>query len=143
MHLTLSASGPAEPAEVWERYVRPSLWSGWSPQVRRVQTDAATGDRLRAGSTGTVLGPPGIGVRFVVEDLDEQARTWHWRVRPATLSVPLPVSLRLGHGVVGSPAGTSTWLTLTGPPALVLAYAPVARWALHRLVHAGPVAPTA
>ena len=32
-------------------------------------------------------------------------------------------------------AGTLTWLRLTGPLPLVMAYAPVARLALHRLVH--------
>ncbi len=134
MKLTLTARGTAAPDEVWDRYLRPSRWSEWSPQIRRVDV---TNDRLEPGLTGTVRGPLGWGVPFRVEAVDatSSVRSWTWRVSVG------PVSLRLEHTVVpldvGSAADerrTLTTLQIHGPAPVVAAYAPLAQLALGRLV---------
>jgi hypothetical protein len=127
VHLSLDVVGPATPELVWQRYARPARWSEWSPQIRRV--DCAD-EELRAGSTGRVHGPPGVAVDFTVLALDAAARTWSWQVRVLLVGV----RLHLEHGVDEDELGVRTWLRLHGPAPVVLAYAPVARWALHRLV---------
>ncbi|MBO1754404.1 SRPBCC family protein [Allobranchiibius sp. CTAmp26] len=121
----LSASGSATAADAWERYARPELWSTWSPQIRGVETDA---DRLAAGVTGTVVGPLGVRVAFVVDSFDEATMRWAWTARVG------PVRMQLVHGVDAAPGGCSTWLRATGAWPVLAAYLPIARWALHRLV---------
>jgi hypothetical protein len=116
-------------AEVWERYVRPDLWSSWSPQIQRVEIEV---DRLVAGAAGRVVGPLGVYVDFTIDALDEAAREWSWSVRPGLLARP---TLRLAHGVLARDGGSETWLRVSGPLPVVLGYLPVARLALHRLVH--------
>lgn len=126
--LTLHATGTAAPAEVWERYAVPARWPGWSPQITGVDLAA---DRLAAGLSGRVRGPLGVAVPFTVEEVDEAARRWSWRVGVG------PVRVRLLHWVAEGPGGgTTTGLRLSGPAPLVLAYAPAARLALARLVRA-------
>ena len=129
VHLSLAATGPATPELVWERYVRPARWSEWSPQIRRVD---CVDDELRAGSTGRVHGPFGVAVDFTVVALDPVARTWSWQVRVLLVGV----RMHLEHGVEDDELGARTWLRLHGPAPVLLAYAPLARWALHRLVRA-------
>ncbi|MGY1708957.1 SRPBCC family protein [Geodermatophilus sp. SYSU D00758] len=124
--LTLHASGPESPAEVWDRYARPARWREWSPQISRVEVP---GERLAAGLRGRVFGPVGPGLPFEVEAVDDAAREWAWTVGVG------PVRVRLLHWVAPAPAGgTTTGLRLTGPAPLVLGYAPLARLALGRLV---------
>ena len=125
LSVTVRARGAAPPAEVWDRYVRPERWASWSPQIRSVQVPAAV---LTPGLRGTVHGPAGLRVSFVVEDVDAGAGQWSWRVHAG------PVSLRLAHRVWARPTGTATSLLLHGPAPVVLGYLPVARLALHRLV---------
>lgn len=122
-----SAEGPAPPVEVWERYAEPGRWAGWAPQIRRVRTDAA---RIAPGVTGTVHGPLGVRVGFVVTAVDEDARTWVWDVHVG------PVRMHLRHGVEARGGGSRTWLTIRGPALVLAAYLPVARIALRRLVAA-------
>jgi len=132
--LALSASGPLSPDVVWERYARPALWSTWAPQISRVEV--AT-QRLAGGETGRVFGPLGFGVDFRVDAWDEAERVWSWTVRPrppAWPSAPSP-RLNLRHGVEPEGDGTRTWLLVSGFAPYVLAYLPVARLALRRLVH--------
>ena len=132
--LYLAATGPRPADEVWERYAQPGLWSTWAPQIRRVDVDVA---RLGGGEAGRVHGILGLSADFEVDSWDETARHWSWTVRPRAALlpvVPMP-RLHLGHGVRATEAGTLTWLRLTGPAALVVPYAPLARLALHRLVH--------
>ncbi len=132
--LYLAATGPRAAEEVWERYAQPALWSTWAPQIRRV--DLAV-ERLRAGEAGRVHGPLGLAADVEVDTWDETSRHWSWTVRPRPPLlhvVPTP-RLHLSHGVRATDAGTLTWLRLTGPLPLVVSYAPVARVALHRLVH--------
>jgi hypothetical protein len=69
-----------------------------------------------------------VGLRFTVLTVDEAQHEWCWRVRLG------PFRLRLEHGVTGHLTGSSTWLRLHGPLPVLLAYAPVARSALARLV---------
>jgi hypothetical protein len=128
--LFLEAAGPARVAESWERYAQPARWPTWAPQVLRVRVD---GDRARIhpGMTGEVRSflPPAAA--FVITAVDELSRTWSWRV---TLG---PLWLTLDHRVDPClDGGTTTWLRLRGPLPVVLAYAPLARLALHRLVRA-------
>jgi len=132
--LYLAATGPRPSDEVWDRYARPALWSTWAPQIRRVDVDT---ERLGGGETGRVHGPLGFSADFEVDTWDEEARRWSWTVRPRAALLPgVPVPrLHLGHGVLSTEAGTLTWLRLSGPLPLVVPYAPVARLALHRLVH--------
>ncbi|WP_214406284.1 SRPBCC family protein [Pseudonocardia lacus] len=125
MEASTGASGPAAAEVVWERYAQPRRWPGWAPQIRRVETAAA---RIAPGVTGTVRGPFGLPVRFVVTAVDEVARRWAWDARVG------PVRLHLRHGVDRDGPGTRTWLTARGPAPVLMAYLPLARFALHRLV---------
>ena len=124
--ITLRTSGSAPVNCVWQRYADTREWSTWSPQIRRVSTDGR--QRIVPGLTGTVHGPAGIAVHFVVLDVDEEERTWTWQVRWG------PVTLRLEHSVTSKGTCSATALTMRGPLPVLLTYAPLARLALHRLV---------
>ena len=123
--LTLHAAGSAGPDEAWDRYARPARWTQWAPQITRVDTAA---ERIAAGVTGRVVGPAGVSVDFVVDEVDEVARTWAWTVRR------LVVTLHLRHSVTAAGDGSATALIVRGPLPVVVAYAPIARYALGRLV---------
>ncbi len=125
---SIGASGPCPPEKAWERYADPQLWSTWSPQIRRVETDT---ERLRVGTTGTVHGPVGVRVDFEVTAFDEETMRWAWSVRCG------PIRMDLWHGINSRPTeqGCSTWLKARGAWPILAAYLPVARIALHRLVH--------
>ena len=126
MNRRLAAVGPAEPDVVWDRYIHPEQWSGWSPQIRGV--DSADSP-VQAGSRGRVHGPLGVRVDFVVLDVDHEKRCWNWRV------VLLGgIGLTLGHAVEQRGSGTRTTLDISGPAPIVLGYAPMAYLALTRLV---------
>jgi hypothetical protein len=123
---TLHATGPLDPAAVWERYAVPAHWPEWSPQITGVELPVP---RLAAGVGGRVRGPLGVALPFVVDEVDEEARTWAWTVTAG------PVRLHLVHWVTAAPGGGSTTgLRTTGPAPVVLAYAPLAQLALSRLV---------
>jgi hypothetical protein len=127
---TLTATGRAPADEVWRRYIEPSAWPSWSPQIRRVDPV----DRLRVGSRGIVHTIFGVGVPFEVTALDDLSRSWSWRAQ-----LPLGFTLRLTHVVSDAPAqqsaaGTRTTLTIEGFPLVVLPYLPLAQFALSRLV---------
>lgn len=137
MKRALAAVGPADPALAWERFADLTAWPEWSPQIRAVSSAEM---RLRPGLTGVVHGWGGLEVPFTVESVDEAARRWVWSVRPTRAGVALPGllqhlgTMRLEHEVAPSGRGTLTTLIVTGAPPVVLAYAPVAEWALRRLV---------
>jgi len=126
MDVTIGACGRVPAAEVWERYVVPARWPEWAPQIVRV---AASTARIVRGTTGQVHGPLGLRVDFTVTEVDEAARTWAWDVVLGLLR------LHLRHGVELDGAGSSTWLAVRGPAPVLTVYLPVARIALHRLVH--------
>jgi polyketide cyclase/dehydrase/lipid transport protein len=124
--LTLHATGPVGPGEVWERYAVPARWPEWAPQITGVEVPVA---RLAAGVRGRVRAPLGMALPFVVETVDEAARRWSW-----TVSVG-PVRMHLLHWVTQGPGGGSTTgLRISGPAPLVVGYAPPARLAIGRLV---------
>ncbi len=124
--LTLHATGPLPPAEVWERYAEPARWPTWAPQITGVEVPVP---RLAAGVTGRVRGPVGVTLSFAVESVDEAARRWSWTVTAG------PVRLRLLHWVSEGPdGGSTTGLRITGPLPVVAGYAPLAQVAISRLV---------
>ena len=132
MKLTVGATGRAGVDEVWDRYIHPQRWSEWSPQISSVDCSDET---IRAGSIGTVHGPCGIGVDFEILQVDQENRCWSWRVHAAF------VTLELVHRVLPGPpgdqagaVGSKTTLDISGPPPVVIGYAPIARLALSRLV---------
>ena len=128
MKLTISATGAADPDEVWDSYVHPSRWSRWSPQIRSVDYPDKV---IAAGGNGTVHGPCGMPVAFDILDVDHEKRGWSWAVRIAV------VRLTLEHRVAAQGSRTVTELVIDGPAPIVLGYAPIARIALARLVRAG------
>ncbi|MGY1773995.1 SRPBCC family protein [Blastococcus sp. SYSU D00813] len=123
---TLHASGPRLPSEVWDRYRYLDRWHEWAPQITGVDCPQRL---LTAGARGRVRGPGGVALPFTIDAVDPSARSWSWTVGAG------PVRLRLHHWVTDGPdGGTTTGLRTTGPAPLVLGYAPLAQWALHRLV---------
>lgn len=129
MKLTVRASGPAAPDLVWDRYLRPTRWPEWAPQIRSVDYPDEV---ISAGGTGVVHGPCGISVHFEIDDVDGEGRQWSWRAKLAG------ITLALGHTVgpdgSGTSQGTLTTLDISGPAPVVVGYAPIARIALERLV---------
>ena len=124
--LTLHATGPVGPAEVWDRYLRPARWPEWSPQISRVE---ATAPRIAQGVTGRVHDPLRTSVPFVVDEVSDAARWWSWQVTVG------PTRLGLAHWVSAGPdGGTTTGLRISGFAPLVLGYAPLALLAIKRLV---------
>lgn len=121
----VSVTGTAPVETVWQRYTRPALWPTWSPQIRSVEYEHPT---LRPGTKGVVRTVVGFGVPFTIEEVDVADRTWSWHVEA------LGLRLHLAHGVLAHPAGSETWLEVTGPPVVGPAYARVATLALRRLV---------
>jgi hypothetical protein len=163
VHLSLHVTGSADPATAWERYADLDAWSQWSPQIQRVDTgpvhevggevgpEGADEDgeqealdeseplppppgtdpaprRIAPGLRGVVIGPVGLQVPFEVLTVDEPAMQWSWRVRAAL------TELTLEHSVAPDATGCRTDLTIIGPAPLVVGYAPLARFALTRLV---------
>lgn len=126
----MGARGRAPAGLVWTRYLRPALWSTWSPQIVSVDYP---GEQLAAGSGGTVHGWLGLRVGFTVDEVDLINRAWSWTVR-----LPLGVRLALRHTVSADGAGSRTGLVVDGPLPVVLAYAPLARIALQKLVTPSP-----
>lgn len=89
----------------------------------------AGGRELVPGLIGTVIGPGGVRVGFVVLSVDQANRTWLWRAHWG------PASLTLHHAVIERPTGgTIAVLELVGSAPVVLAYLAPARWALRSLV---------
>ena len=138
MRTTVRATGPARPAAVWDKYVRPKRWSEWSPQIRSVDYPE---EIITAGSTGVVHGPCGVAVRFEIDEVDQVSRQWSWRVEVAGIAMTLGHSVMPHESTTGGSAtstnddgGTTTTLVIEGPAPVVLGYAPLARIALERLV---------
>lgn len=131
--IQVGATGSASVPEVWHRYVTPQRWPQWSPQIQRVE-GVEPSRPVTAGTTGRVVGPMGVPIPFRVSAVDPAARRWAWRVRVGGLV------LTLDHGVDAldvDPSGlgrTRAWVRIAGPAPMVLAYAPLARVALSRLV---------
>ncbi|MFD0052807.1 SRPBCC family protein [Streptomyces sp. NPDC127168] len=123
--LTIHAVGPIDADTAWQRYTRLDAWASWAPQIRYVHADRRL---LAPGLTGQVESVARIKVPFRVEAVDDERRTWSWRVKVG------PVRIRLHHEVHASEGGCRTDLTMNGPGLVLAAYAPLARFALRRLV---------
>ena len=65
---------------------------------------------------------------FSIDAFDEGQRTWDWSV------YVVGKRIRLQHGVVADGPRCRAWATIGLPFPLALAYAPVMKLALHRLV---------
>ncbi len=116
---------------MWRRYAEPALWATWAPHIRGVDYPLA---RLLADTAGTVCGPLGLRVPFTVDAIDEQSKTWAWTVHLRLWGRAM-VTVSLAHGVEEHGEGCATWLRLHGAWPVVLGYAPVAWYAMRRLVH--------
>jgi hypothetical protein len=129
--IRLEAHGDASRDTVWDRYVEPTRWPRWSPQMRRVEVDGAR-QRLMPGITGRVYSYGPLPVRFTVTAVNEEAGTWSWAVGFG------PVQLELDHSVAAADLadgrGSVAALTLRGPWPVLVVYAPLAQLALRRLV---------
>lgn len=112
--MRLTVRGPRPAAEVWADYAQIARWPVWAPHMTSVEADA---ERLAVGVTGRVHGGP-VRLRFRVTAVDEDARTWTWRV----------LGIEVVHAVRAIPGGCLT--TFDGPAP----YLPVAWVALRRLV---------
>lgn len=123
----VTTTGPAAVDVAWARYADLRLWPRWAPQIRAVE---APRRRLRAGLRGVVHAPLGLRVPFVVEEVDDDARTWRWTVRVAGTAVSMT------HDLTATPRGTRAGLTVHGPAIVALAYRLPARVALRRLCRA-------
>lgn len=131
MSLRIEASGAAEPATVWERYTRPSLWATWAPQIRRVVVrDRAPDEPIAPGVRGVVHGPLVVRVPFEVVDVDAVAHRWTWRVGVG------PAAVTMDHGVeaIAGGHGSTAWVEIHLPAPIAAGYAPIARLALRRAV---------
>lgn len=132
--MLVTAHGPAHPEDAWQRYVVPALWPVWAPQIRAVRLAPASpgtlDDPVVPDVRGSVLGPPPLRVSFRVLAVDADAHRWAWRVGVGPLAVTLEHGVNPGPGGVGSTA----WARIRLPRPLAAPYAPVARWALRRLV---------
>lgn len=127
METTVEAIGPAPAGAVWERYMDPTRWSSWAPQIDGVEYSE---QRLTADTTGRVRGPMWTHVDFEIVSVDEAEWTWTWNAWFQFRAL----SLVLTHGVASRPDGCRTWVTIRGSRALIVPYAPVAKLALMRLV---------
>lgn len=125
--MKVSATGPADAAEVWRRYTSPAAWPGWAPQITRVDADH---DPIRPATRGVVHGPLLVRVPFRILDVDATARRWSWRVGVG------PLGLRMEHGVDESPTGSVAWVEIHAPTVLALPYRPLATLALRRVTEA-------
>lgn len=123
MRTRIETTGPATARDMWEAYAEPGRWHEWAPQIRAVRPL----ERLHPGLRGKVEGLFGVRVPFEVIEVDEPAGRWTWRVELG------PARLTIAHEV----ADGRTAVEIDGPAPLVIAYAPVARLALSRLVHTG------
>lgn len=127
MRQSIQVRGTSSPELAWERYYYFAKWSEWSPLIQSVESDD---EHLQPGRTGTVRGPCELGIKFTVIAVDEQARTWDWKVVVPVLGS----TLRLHHAVTEDMNGCATELIIEGAALLVLGYLPLARLALTRLV---------
>lgn len=120
MRTRVEARGPASAKAMWSAYSHTGRWRLWAPHIQRVDPEGP----LVAGMRGVVHGPAGSNARFEVTSVDPPNGRWTWRVRSG------PVRLTIDHEV----ADGMTAVVIDGLAPFVLAYAPVARLSLERLV---------
>lgn len=124
MRTLIEAHGAASKDAMWSRYADPDRWREWAPQIRAVHAQGP----VRVGLSGDVVGFLGLRADFLVTAVDADAGHWSWRVRGGI--GPVRVTLEIDHEVADGRAA----LRVRGPAPAVIAYEPVARLALARLV---------
>ena len=128
--LTVRARGPRSADSAWERYADLDRWTDWAPQIRGVDTDGRR--RLEPGLRGRVRGPAGIGCPV------RRRRRERGRADVGMDGAPRSGAVAVHHEIhpqgPGDESGSVTVLRLHGPLPVLVGYAPVARFALHRLV---------
>ncbi|MBM6405300.1 SRPBCC family protein [Phycicoccus sp. CSK15P-2] len=123
--LRVAATGAVTPEHAWARYTEPRRWPSWAPHLREVDYPHEV---VQQGTSGRVTGVAGVVALFTVESVDHDARRWSWQVRSGGVHV------RFEHGVDPAEDGCEAWLVGHALWPVLLAYAPLARWALGRLV---------
>jgi hypothetical protein len=123
--LSLDATGRLHPEAVWSRYTEPARWSTWAPHLREVDYPLQV---VQPGTSGRVTTLGGLVAVFRIDAVDHDARTWSWSVRSG------PLRLSLDHGVHADGDGSRAWLVTHALWPVAAGYAPLARWALQRLV---------
>jgi len=105
---------------MWSAYEDTSRWTEWAPHIRGVEPAGPLEDGMR----GVVAGPLGTSARFEVTCIDRAEQRWTWKVQVG------PARLTIAHeGADGVAA-----IEIDGPAPPVIAYTPLARRALNRLV---------
>lgn len=125
--MLVDASGPAGVDETWRLFTTPATWSSWAPAIRDVEVSDSV---LAPGTTGRVIGPPGVSVEFTVTEVDPELRSWSWTVGRG------PATIAMEHHVLPTPGGGSRALLRVpgGAAALLQPYRLPAAAALRRLV---------
>ncbi len=110
--MLVDAQGKASADDAWLRFITPDTWHVWAPLIRDVE---ASDPLLGTGTTGRVLGPPGVAVDFEVTHFDPDLRSWSWRVGRG------PATVHMDHHVVPAAGGGSrAFLRVPGRSASVL-----------------------
>lgn len=123
--ITVHATGPRPPDDVWHDLVTPRSWPGWAPHITRV---AGLPSPITSGARGTVHGPAGLRIPVFITEVDDTGRSWQWRVGPGRASI------LMDHRLDASPEGGSRVVVTIHAPFPLHLYRPLARTALRRLV---------
>jgi hypothetical protein len=127
MNVRVLRRGPAGKYEMWTRCRDVDRWPTWMTFVRGVE---AAGP-LRPGLEGDLLLPGGLRLGFGVLEVNEAGPSW-------TLELELgPIRLLIDHRV-DEGFGLAE---ITGPFPFPLAFAPLARRSLSRLLRRGGQSP--
>jgi hypothetical protein len=135
--MLVSATGPASAAAVWTRYVSPGIWPSWAPHIHAADYPHQT---VRPATKGQLRGPGGVRLDFRVDAVDEAASRWSWTVsrRVPMSRLGFPARVRMDHGVEPHAGGSRAWVQIHLPAPVAGLYAPIARFALSRLVARTP-----
>lgn len=123
MNVRIRRRGPAGKYEMWARCRDPERWPSWLALVRGVRARGL----LRPGLEGELVLVGRLRVSFDVLDVDDVGTTWTRLVRLGPFR--LRIEQRVDEGFA--------WILATGAFPLVLAYAPLARRSLSRLLRRG------
>lgn len=123
--MTVEVAGPVPVQTAWQRYLYPESWTDWAPHLTGVQASTGT---IRPGTTGTVTALGVVPARFAVVSVDPGNFAWAWTVWVG------PIRLELHHDLVAVEGTTLARIRLAGPRPVLLAYRPLMRWAMRRLV---------
>ena len=83
--LTYEAESAATPDDAWALMARPALWSRWAPHLRGAWGLGEPEVEPGARGAARLLGVVPVPARILAKDDAGPARSWTWRVGPATL----------------------------------------------------------